>query len=158
MIDARKDVYADWPAKGGLGDEPHPFALQDQGLPVPGVTRDPLPDGAPDKISPVPITHDKPILAPGAGGVVGPAVLELGYLLGKIGFHNTVTKGQNAHGIFDESLAAAAESFCRDFGVAEDPTLFPRDSRRNADLHFGPWKWEALLRVVARDAESALAK
>lgn len=136
----RTDFEA-WPVKGGTG-QPQPWDLQAHGIPQPGVTRDFLPGGAADELSPVVVAHSKPILQPGTAGT---SVVELGQLLATIGYPNSISKGVNHAFSFDDTIMAAVDAFKRDFHVSEDPSQFPGVQ---VETTVGPWLWEALLRAA----------
>jgi hypothetical protein len=145
--------FAAWPQRGGMVREDgtkaaQPFDLKGHGLPQPGVTRDLLPGGQPDELSPVVIAHHKPILA---AGTAGSAVEELGGLLAKVGYPNSISRGQNHAFSFDDTIASAIESFKRDFHVTEDPSQFRPGE---AEHIVGPWLWEALLRAAELAAKA----
>lgn len=143
-----RQQYADWPQKGS--ELPQPWDLQAHGLPRPGVDRDFLPPG-PNELAPVVVAHNKPILASGMGG---PAVAELGELLGKLGYPNTIAQGRNHSYHLDDSVLAAVGAFGRDYGVQEDPTQFP--PQHDPAGYVGPYMWEAILRAAANlDRERA---
>jgi peptidoglycan hydrolase-like protein with peptidoglycan-binding domain len=153
--------YAEeWPQKGGLGDVPQPWDLHNLGLAI-GTADDgtvtvssphtgqvvQLAPGAPDTISPIVPIHGRPMLTSGSAG---DDVVELGQKLGLLGYDNSISKGLNPNGVFDDSIAGAVDAFRRDYDVAEDPSQFPRNARENAASHVGPWTWEGLLRVTKR--------
>lgn len=134
-----------WPWLGGDGaDLPQPWDLKGHGLPQPGVTRDHLPGGQPDELSPVVVSHSKPILGP---GTAGDAVADLAGLLAKLGYSSSISQGRNHTYNFDDTVAAAVSMFKRDYHVVEDPSQFP--DARQAETLVGPWVWEAVLRAAA---------
>ena len=153
------DYAGEWPKQGGV-DGPQPWDLRAQGLKVgtddSGSTTviDPhsghvveLDAGGTDTISPIVPAHGRPPLSSGSAGS---AVLELGALLADIGYPNSVSKGLNPYGIFDESIAGAVERFRYDFDVKEDPSQFTRDKDANAASHVLAYTWEAILRAAKR--------
>lgn len=79
-----------------------------------------------------------------SSGSSGPEVVELAALLGELGYATNITAGQNPHAIYDQGISAAVQSFCRDYGVAEDPAV----RRARTEDTVGPWIWEALTRAV----------
>ena len=150
---------ADWPQKGGL-DAPQPWDLRQLGLTT-GTADDgtvtvssphtgdvvQLAPGGVDTISPIVPAHGRPVLT---GGSVGPDVIELGVLLGLLGYDNSVSRGENPQGVYDDSIDAAVEGFRRDYDVQEDPSQFARDRANNARSHVAAWTWEAVLRAASR--------
>lgn len=147
-----RQVFDTWPAKGPeFADTPQPWDLQAHGLPQPGVTRDHLPPGEPDEISPVVVAHNKPLLT---AGMAGDAVADLADLLKKAGYSTSISEGHNHANAFDATIATAVNTFKRDFHVLEDPSQWPQDARM-AERFVGPYVWEALIRV-AKLAEKAL--
>lgn len=151
-VEQLREQYASWPQRGPsseFADQPQPFDLRAHGLPQPGVTRDHLPGGEPDQISPVVVAHDKPLLTT---GMAGPYVAELAGLLSKVGYPTSISEGRNGVNAFDDTVAAAVNYFKRDFHVQEDPSQFP--DQATADRMVGPYIWEALIRA-AKLAEKA---
>jgi hypothetical protein len=112
---------ADWPYRGYSG--PQPWEAQN----TPELTQNHLMIGL---------------------GASGPEVVELGALLGALGYGSSITSGRNPHGVYDDSVAAALQQFCSDYGAAEDPVVL---RARTADT-CGPWLWETLTRAVAKGA------
>lgn len=147
-VEQLREQFAAWPQVGGVGDA-QPWDLRSHGLPQPGVTRDHLPPGQPDELSPVVIAHSKPILAP---GTAGDQVAELAGHLATLGYSNSISQGRNHANAFDDTVMAAVNSFKRDFHVTEDPSQF-RDARE-AESVVGPWIWEAVLRAVKLAAKA----
>lgn len=143
VAELRKD-FEDWPQPGD--SRPQPWDLQAHELPAPGITRDYLPGGQPDELSPVVIAHNKPILIP---GTAGSAVEELAGLLAKAGYATSISQGRNHTYAFDDTITAAVSQFKKDFGVQADPSQFPAESAI-ASIVVDAWIWEALLRVSGR--------
>jgi hypothetical protein len=137
--------FKEWPGDS-TADLPQPFDLKAHGLPQPGVTRDHLPGGQPDEISPVVVAHNKPLLT---AGMAGDAVRELASLLKAAGYDTSISRGQNWTGSFDDTVTAAVNAFKRDFHVVEDPSQFNNDLQQ-AERFVGPYIWEALIRVADR--------
>lgn len=77
-------------------------------------------------------------------GTDGQEVIDLAGLLETLGYETSISQGGNAHGIYDNDVAAAVERFCDDYGVSEDPKL------RTAlgENVVGPWLWEAITRAA----------
>lgn len=86
----------------------------------------------------------KPILS---GGSAGPAVFELGRLLAEAGFETSISRGENAYGVYDASVQAAVDAFRADYDVEEDAAAFGAgdQGRRTAAAVVGPATWAALL-------------
>lgn len=145
-----REKYRNWPQKGS--DLPQPWDFEQHDLPRPGVTRDYLPGGQPDELSPVVPAHGRPILTSGMGGS---AVAELGEALCRLGYPNSISKGTNHTFHFDDSVAAAVATFGRDYGVKEDPSQFP--PQHDPAGYVGPWLWEAILRAVEHEKEKRAA-
>lgn len=140
-----RSQYRDWPF-GPDDDRPQPW--EHRAL---NVDPNAVGPGEHDDASPVPIEHNYPTLSAGSHG---PAVLELGQLLGDLGYGNSVSEGNNPFNVLDDGLLRAVQQFRRDHGVVEDPTAFGGDNddgRRAAGNHVGPYTWEALQRVTERD-------
>lgn len=143
-VDDLRAEFEQWPQRGDqFASVPQPWDLKGHGLPQPGVTRDYLPGGQPDELSPVVIAHNKPILIP---GMAGEAVAELAGLLSKVGYQTSISKGANHAYAFDDTIAAAVNTFKRDFHVHEDPSQFP--NQHDPEIYVGPWIWEALIRAA----------
>jgi hypothetical protein len=136
---------------GQLGDDrAQPWDLRAHDLPQPGVTRDYLPGGQPDELSPVQISHSHGLLAP---GMAGPEVAELAGHLSTLGYPTSVSKGTNHAYSFDDSVTAAVAAFKRDFGAKEDPSAFP--ASHDHSVYVGPWLWEAVIRAARAVLEAA---
>lgn len=90
------------------------------------------------------IDHRMPTLASGSDG---PAVLELGARLAKLGYESSVSRGENPFAILDPTLLDAVRDFRADFGVHDDYRTFADPD--DAANHVGPFTWEALLRATA---------
>jgi hypothetical protein len=146
----RRERYADWPAKGG-SEDPQPWDLAGMGLL--GASRDfeaQTKPGTPDNVSPIVISHSRPLLTYGSSD---PSVHELGRILGALGFPNSVSDGHNAYGSIDNTVMAAVFAFRDAYGVQEDPSAYGGDTpagREQAAAHIGPWTWEAVLRAGQR--------
>lgn len=135
-----EQVRRDWPRAKGMG-------LQPWDVRALGITVTP---GEPVEM-PVRPDHGRPVLTSGSGG---PSVAELGRLLGKLGYENSVSRGQNPFSVLYPDLMAAVEQFRRDYDIAEDPTGFGGDNpagQHEAQKHVGPWTWAAILRVADRE-------
>lgn len=145
-----REEYADWPQKGS--ELPQPWDLAEHGIPRPGVDRDYLPGGQPDELSPVVVSHRKPLLT---SGMAGPEVALLGELLGQLGYPNTISQGRNHSFHFDDSITSAVGAFGREHNVKEDPTQFP--PQHDPAGYVGPWMWEAILRAAYRGQEKQAA-
>jgi hypothetical protein len=136
---ATQDRYADWPAKGG-SDAPQPWDLAELGI-------DPRDE---DARTPVQPRAGLPLLTSGSQGV---EVRELGQRLGELGYPNSVTRGENPYGVYDQSIHDAVESFRRDYDVREDPSAFIRDGKTQSATHTGPWTQEAIIRASDRERD-----
>ncbi len=101
--------------------------------------KQPWEDGGPK----VAITHQLPTLSSGSDG---PAVLELGSKLAKLGYETSLSRGENPFGVLDASVLTAVKDFRRDYGISEDPSGYPVPT--DAGNHVGPYTWEALLGAV----------
>jgi hypothetical protein len=153
--DERAERYADWPQRGG-GDLPQPWDHRAMGLhgELRDFERDSRP-GSPNTVSPIVINHGKPILAHGSSD---PSVHELGQILGRLGFPNSVSDGENAFGSVDNTVMAAVHAFRDAYNVSEDPSGWggnTPDGRARASAHIGPWTWEAVLRAGAQLLDTA---
>jgi hypothetical protein len=147
-VQDKRDEYEDWPQRGD--DRAQPWDLRAHDLPQPGVTRDYLPGGQPDELSPVQISHSHGLLAP---GMAGPEVAELAGHLATLGYPTSVSKGTNHAYSFDDSITAAVAAFKRDFGAKEDPSAFP--ASHDHSVYVGPWLWEAVIRAARAVLEAA---
>jgi hypothetical protein len=140
---AHQKLEKQWPKEGGL-DGLQPYDLTALGVPKGGYD-----DGEQADLPVVP-DHGRPVISSGSGG---PEVRELGRLLGKLGYESTVTRGENPFDIADPSVMAAAQAFCRDYDVTEDPSAFGGDNPTGRDVaanHIGTWVWEAIIRAAER--------
>jgi hypothetical protein len=140
---ASPDKFADWPVKGGNG-EAQPWDLSAHGI-------DPRDEDAEVLVE---VRVGLPLLTHGSQG---PEVRELGQRLGELGYENSVTRGANPYGVYDDSVHAAVEGFRRDYDVAEDPSAFVRDPKAQSASHTGPWTQEAILRASDRAREDRAA-
>lgn len=152
-VRAAREKFADWP-NDDTKELAQPWDLGELGLPRPGVNSEPLPDGQPDTVSPVVPRAGLPLLSYGSQG---DDVREIALRLGELGYANTVTRGQNPYGVYDESIHQNVEAFRRDYNVAEDPSAFVREPDRQAASHAGPWTLEAVFRVSDRKRSEAAA-
>jgi hypothetical protein len=153
--------FDEWPKEGGLGeDHPQPWDLKAQGLQVgnanDGTTTIAAPHtgdvtvlepGAPDTVSPVVVSHNRPLLGPLSSD---PSVAELGAMLAKVGIETSVSRGENPNNVVDESVLAGVERFRDAYDVQEDPSQWPVQGKEQSRLHIGPWTWEAIQRAAAR--------
>jgi hypothetical protein len=158
------DYAGEWPQLGGFGDAPQPWDLRAQGLRVStdaegrttivgeGGQVTELPAGAPNTVSPIVVAHGRPTISMLS---TGDPVRELAELLALLGYETSISRGTNALAVFDESVAAAVDSFKRDYDVEEDPSGFPRDSKDSVQRFVSSWTWEGLLRAARRARESA---
>lgn len=72
-------------------------------------------------------------------------VFELGRLLGKAGFPNSVTDGTNAYGLVDESILRAVNAYRVANGVPDESTI-PNVPPHEARNWIGPELWKAITR------------
>lgn len=144
--DARAEHYSDWPSRDG--DLPQPW--DHRALNLTNAERDHLDQtkaGAANTVSPIVVSHGKPVLTSGSSDS---SVQELGRILGELGFPNSVSDGDNPFGIVDNSVMRAVYAFRDAYGVQEDPSGFGGDTpsgRELAAAHIGAWTWEAVLRA-----------
>jgi hypothetical protein len=155
----RRERYVDWPARDGDAAElPQPWDHRALGLQ--NEERDFLDQAKPgsrNTVSPIVITHGRPLLTYGSSD---PSVQELGRILGELGYANSVSDGQNPFGSVDNTVMAAVYQFRDAYHVQEDPSGFggnTPDGRSRAAAHIGPWTWEAILRAGARLEQQAAA-
>lgn len=117
--------FTAWPKKGAKPTSPQPFEHDDHGVQV----------------------TDHPILTSGSGDLR--AVSDLGHRLARLGFENSVSRGENPFGLVDESLIAAVNQFRARYGVREPADGFGGDQVQ-ADRHIGPWTATAIVRASDR--------
>lgn len=142
--------YDGWPFDDPQhgSDKPQPWDLNALGLSQAAAELEP---GAPNTVAPVVIEHSYPILVSGSSD---PSVQELGRRLAKLGYANSVSRGENPFGVVDETIMAAVHGFRQTYNVQEDPSGFGGDipyGRQRAESHIGPWTWEAIVRASDRD-------
>ena len=147
---ARREKYADWPQRGGM-DLPQPWDLQRQGLSQEAHELTQSRQGEENDVAPVVVSHNRPTLTSGSAD---PFVHDLGRRLDKLGFPNSVTRGENPYGVVDQSILQAVAGFRQAYGVEEDPSPFGGSTPAGLSLaaaHIGPWTTEAILRASDRE-------
>lgn len=117
--DDRESLPEDWPTRGYSGPQPW------------------------EASNPPELTHDKGLLT---SGEAGDDVVELCQLLANLGIETSTSRGENPHGIFDDSVRAGVEAFRAQYGVKEDPQVVAA----TIAAVVGPWTWEALSRAAAK--------
>ncbi|MGI8412653.1 MAG: hypothetical protein ACR2QA_09200 [Solirubrobacteraceae bacterium] len=131
---------ANWASEGYDGPQP----WDHQALGITAEQRDSLDPGAENTVTPT-VTHSYPILSSGSAH---PVVHELGRKLAKLGYTNSVSRGENPFGHVDQSVMTAIDAFRSHYGVQEDPSGFGGNTpagRQLAAAHVGPWTIEAIL-------------
>lgn len=88
----------------------------------------------------MPPVTTRPILSTGSGH---DAVHELGQLLAKAGCPNSVSRGENPHGVVDDTILTAAAAFRAAHDVPEE-TAIPGVPKAERDRWIGPELWKAL--------------
>lgn len=78
---------------------------------------------------------DLPILTSGSSD---PGVELLGRALDKLGYPNSVSRGENPNRIVDETIVTAVRQFRIDHDVHEDPSAYVPAEPTYADAHIGP--------------------
>lgn len=136
-----------WPAKGYRGPQPWElgkFGIDTERTSDSGQRVPVLGPGQRNTLAPVVMSQPRPILAPGSGGE---DVRELCRLLSELDYYEPT--GQNPFSMLGPDELAAVRAFRRDYGVAEDPSIFVDEA--DARFHVGPVTWEALVRAVSGD-------
>lgn len=139
-ITQQRNPLEGWPSRGYTGPQPWEHAQ----LGIPRQLLDEVRDhpGTENNVTPQ-VTHHLPILTSGSAD---PCVHDLGRKLGRLGFPNSVSEGNNPFGHVDGTVLTAVKAFRRQYGVRTDPSSFGGD-QETADNHLDPWTVEAILRA-----------
>lgn len=115
----RKEMPAEWPTRGYDGPQ------------------------AWEASNPPELSHDRGLLT---SGEVGEDVIELCSLLATLGIETSISRGQNPHAVFDDSVRAGLDAFRSSYNVLEDPQVVAA----TIPAVVGPYTWEALFRAAAK--------